>query len=50
MIASLVNISRLTFNEPFNYASSVLAIVFLVLLALASLLEACVIRKHQANY
>ena len=43
MIASMINISSLTFDTPLTYASSVISIIILVFLALAIALETYVI-------
>ena len=50
MIASMINISSLTYNTPFTYASSVLSIIILVFLAVAIALETYVIYVHQGRY
>ena len=50
MIASIINISDLNFDTSFKYASSVLSIVALVLLAIATGIEIKVIRANQGRY
>ena len=50
MIASIINISDLNFDTPFKFASSVLSIVALVVLAIAAGVEILVIRAHKGNY
>jgi hypothetical protein len=50
MIASIINISDLNFDTPFKYASSVLSIVVLVLLAIATGFEIYVIRTNKGRY
>jgi hypothetical protein len=50
MIASIINISNLNFDSPFKYASSVLSIVVLVLLAFATGFEIYVIHTHKGGY
>jgi hypothetical protein len=50
MIASMINISSLNFNTPLNYASSVLSIIILIIIALAIALETYVISKNQGSY
>jgi len=46
MIASIINISDLNFDTTFKYASSVLSIVALVGLAIATCIEINLIRTH----
>jgi hypothetical protein len=50
MIASIINISDLNYETPFKYASSVLSIVILVFLAIATGFEIYVIRAHKGRY
>jgi hypothetical protein len=50
MIASMINISDLNFDEPFKFASSVLSIVIIVILALAIGLEIYVIHANKGRY
>jgi hypothetical protein len=50
LIASIININDLNFDTPFKYASSVLSIVALVLLAIATGIEIYVIRANQEKY
>ena len=50
MIASIINISDLNLDSPFKFASSVLSIVALVMLAIATGIEIYVVRSHKANY
>jgi hypothetical protein len=50
MIASIINISDVNFDAPFKYASSVLSIVILVVLALEIGFEFHVIYKHKGRY
>jgi hypothetical protein len=49
MIASIINISDLNFETPFKYASSVLSIVVLVILAIAIGIEIYLIRANQGG-
>ena len=50
MIASIININELNFDTSFKFASSVLSIVVLVVLAIAIGLEIYVIRAHKGRY
>jgi hypothetical protein len=50
LIASIININELNFDTPFKFASSVLSIVVLVVLAIAVGLEIYVIRAHKGRY
>jgi hypothetical protein len=50
MIASIINISDINFDTPFKFASSILSIVALVMLAMATGIEIYVIRAHKENY
>jgi hypothetical protein len=50
MIASIINISDLCFDTPFKSASSILSIVALALLFIATVIEIFVIRAHKGNY
>jgi hypothetical protein len=50
MIASFINISDINLDTPFKFASSVLSIVALVMLAIATSIEIYVIRTHKGNY
>jgi hypothetical protein len=50
MIASIINISDLIYDTPFKYASSVLSIVILVILAIATGFEINVIRSYKGKY
>jgi Na+/melibiose symporter-like transporter len=50
MIASIINITDLNYDTPFKYASSVLSIVILVILAFAIGFEINVIRTHKGKY
>jgi len=50
MIASIINITDLNYDTPFKYASSVLSIVILVILAIATGFEIYVIRTHKGKY
>jgi len=50
MIASIINISDLNLDSPFKFASSVLSIVALVMLAIATGIEIYVVRTHKGNY
>ena len=50
MIASMINISNLTFDSAFSYASSVLSIIILVLIAIAIVLEIYVIHQNKGGY
>ena len=50
MIASMINISNLTFDSPLSYASSVLSIIILVSVAIAIVLEIYVIYQHKDRY
>jgi hypothetical protein len=50
MIASIINISDLNYETPFKYASSVLSIVILVFLVVATGFEIYVIRTHKGRY
>jgi hypothetical protein len=50
MIASIINISDLNFTTTFNYASSVLSIVVLVVLAITTGIEIYVIRANKGRY
>jgi hypothetical protein len=50
MIASIINISDLNYNDPIKYASSVLSIVIPVILAIAVGLEIYVIRINKGSY
>jgi hypothetical protein len=50
MIASIINISDLNFDSPIKYASSILSIVALVLLAITTGIEIYVIRSHEGRY
>ena len=50
MIASFINISDLNYDSPFKYASSILSIVVLVLLAVAFAIEINLIRANQGRY
>jgi hypothetical protein len=49
MIASIINSSDLNFDTPFKYASSVLSIVVLVILAIATGTEIYLIRANQGG-
>ena len=50
MIASMINISDLNFDTPFKKASSVLSILILLILAIATAFEIHVIRTHKGIY
>ena len=50
MIASIININELNFDTSFKFASSVLSIVALVMLGLASGIEIYIIRANKGNY
>ena len=50
MIASIINISDLNFDEPIKYASSFLSIVILVIIAIAISLEIYVICINKESY
>ena len=50
MIASIINISDFNYDTPFKYASSVLSIVTLGILAIATGFEIYVIRTHKGRY
>ena len=50
MIASFINISDINLDTPFKFASSVLSIVALLMLAIAKGIEIYVIRTHKGNY
>ena len=50
MIASMINISNLTYDTPLFYASSVLSIIILVFLGIAIVLEVYVIHQHKGGY
>jgi hypothetical protein len=50
MIASFININELNFGTPFKYASSILSIVILVVLAIAIGIEIYLIRAHNGRY
>ena len=50
MIACMINISSLNFDNSLNSASSVLSIIILMFLALAIALETYVIYKHHGQY
>jgi hypothetical protein len=50
MIASIINISDVNFETPFKFASSVLSIVALVMVAIATCIEIYVIRAHLGSY
>jgi hypothetical protein len=50
MIASIINISEINFESPLKYASSVLSIVILVVLSIATVIEIYVIRAHLGRY
>ena len=50
MIASIININELNFDTPFKFASSVLSIVILVVLAIALCIEIYLIRAHNGRY
>ena len=50
MIASIINISDLNYETPIKYASSILSMVILVIIALATSIEIYVIRTHKGRY
>ena len=50
MIASMINISDLIYDTPLKYASSVLSILILVILASATGFEIYVIRSFKGKY
>ena len=50
MIASMINITDLNFETPFRFASSILSILSLVVLALATCIEIYVIHAHKGVY
>ena len=50
MIASIINIYDLNYDEPIKYASSFLSIMILVILAIAVGLEIFVIRINKGRY
>jgi len=50
MIASIINISEINFDSPLKYASSVLSIVILVVISIATAIEIYVIRVHLGRY
>ena len=50
MIASMINISDLNYDGPFKYASSVLSIMMIVILAIAIGFEINVIRTYKGGY
>ena len=50
MIASIINISDLNYDDPIKYASSVLSIVIIVILAISICLEIYVIRINKGRY
>ena len=50
LIASIINMTDLNFDSPFKYASSVLSILALLFLAIATGIEIYVIHAHQGRY
>jgi hypothetical protein len=50
MIASMINIGHLKYDTPLKYASSVLSIAILVILAISKGFEIYVIHKHKEKY
>jgi hypothetical protein len=50
MIASIINISDLNFDTPFKYTSSVISIVVLLVIAIASGIEIYLIFAHKGTY
>jgi hypothetical protein len=50
MIASIINISDLNFDTPLKYASSVISIIVLVVLAIAIGIEINVIHAQKGRY
>jgi len=50
MIASMINISDLNFETPFKFSSSILSIVALGVLAMATGIEIYLIRVHKGRY
>jgi hypothetical protein len=50
MIACMINISNLNFDNSIKYASSVFSIALLLLLGIAVALEIAVIQKFNGRY